>query len=46
MKSSRIGSEWKIYQVPVSLVRDDGVVYMTKLNYTFSLEPPPMTIAE
>ena len=36
----------KTYRVPVSLVRDDGVVYRTGLNYTFSSEPPPMVIAE
>lgn len=31
----------KAYRVPVTLVRDDGVVYRTGQNYTFSPEPPP-----
>ena len=36
----------KTFRVPVSLVRDDGVVYRTGLHYTFSPEPPPMKIAD
>ena len=36
----------KAVRVAVSLVRDDGVVYRTGLNYTFSPEPPPMSISE
>jgi len=33
----------KAYRVPVLLVRDDGVIYRTGLNYTFSPEPPPVS---
>ena len=36
----------KTYRVAVCLVRDDGVVYRTGLNYTFSPEPPPAKIAD
>ena len=34
----------KSFRVPVSFVRDDGVVYRTGLNYTFSPEPPPVAL--
>jgi len=33
----------KAYRVPVLLVRDDGVIYRTGLNYTFSPEPPSVS---
>lgn len=36
----------KSFRVPVTLVRDDGVVYRTGLNYTFSPEPPPLSSVE
>ena len=32
----------KAYRVPITLVRDDGVVYRSGQNYTFSPEPPPL----